>query len=159
MDIILGSTLYSNLSKKIEEMIVAEAEKGNMLKWKEQDLAEVIAKGDAILAITGKEVIGFTSLHRWSNYSEICALVVSPLHRRKGVGTALVAKALYLAQEKYPDKAVILLPNKISFHISEKLGFIGIDKESLDKEIWELCNSCKECKKFPACHCQPMILK
>ncbi len=83
MDIIVSSTLYCNLSKKIEEMIAIEAEKGNMLKWKEQNLAKVIAKGDAVLAITGEDVIGFASLNCWRNYTEICALVVSPLYREE----------------------------------------------------------------------------
>lgn len=159
MDIILGSTLHTNLSKKIEEMIVVEAEKGNMLKWKEQDLFEVIAKGDAVLVLIKGEIVGFTCLGLWRNYTEICALVVAPEHRRKGIGTALVNKASYLARRKYYNKPVILLPNKISFHIGEKLGFVGIDKENLDKEVWEICNSCKEYRKFPACHCRPMILK
>ncbi|MFA5994797.1 MAG: GNAT family N-acetyltransferase, partial [Parcubacteria group bacterium] len=38
------------------------------------------------------------------------------------------------------------------------IGFSGRSKQYFSPEIWASCSACREWEKFPACHCQPMVL-
>lgn len=157
--IVTGNASHSHFSGNLEKMIGPEAERSKMLKWNEADLKKVINDGDSVLALVGKEIVGFTCLILYQKYVEICALIVASEHRKNGIGMALMEKAVNLAKEKHSDKIIILLPNKVSFYMGEKFGFIVTDKNSFDNEIWEGCVLCLEHKNFPDCHCQPMMLR
>lgn len=159
VEIVASNASHSHFSENLEKMIDPEAKKSKMLKWSEADLKKVINDGNSILALTNKETVGFTCLILYQKYVEICALIVASEHRKKGIGMALMEKAVNLAKEKHSDKIIILLPNKISFHMGKKFGFIVTDKNSFDDEVWENCIFCLEHKNFPDCHCQPMMLK
>lgn len=159
MRIVVSNASCGHFSKKLERMICSEAEKSKMLKWNKADLKKTIDNEDSILVLANKEIVGFTCLILYQKNVEICALIVASEHRRRGIGTVLMGKAVNLAKEKYSNKGIILFPNKISSHIGEKFGFVVIDKNILDDEVWEKCTFCLERKNFPNCRCRPMMLK
>lgn len=146
-------------AKKIAQFIQPEAKSGLMLPWSEEELRKGIEKGDAILAFRDNTVIGHIGLVIWTRYVETSSLIISLNERGKGIGRLLLSAGTDLGQEKYPEKEVILLPNRISFQIGLRLGFEERSKDSFDREIWESCRTCLDLPKFPDCHCRPMILK
>lgn len=158
VEFVIADVSFGHFSKKLEEMIEVEAKKRKMLAWKEATLSEVIDKGDAVFALVDCGMVGFVCLTLYIQYVEICALIVVSEHRNKKIGSSLMEKAISLAKEKYPDKAIILLSNTISFYMGEKFGFTVVEKSIFDNEIWESCVFCREYKNFPQCHCRPMML-
>ncbi|WP_457681342.1 N-acetyltransferase [Thermovibrio sp.] len=81
----------------------------------------------------------------WSDLAEIRSLAVDPEHTRRGIGTALVKRALSEAKE-FGIPRVFTLTYQVKFF--EKLGFKVIDKEKLPHKIWR---DCINCVKFPNC--------
>lgn len=157
-EFIMADASFGHFAKKLEDMIAVEVKKGEMLKWNEVVLKEAIDNEDAILVLVDEEIAGFVCLILHRRYVEICALIVAFGHRNKKIGTSLMEKAISLAKEKYSDKIIILLPNKISHHLGEKFDFTNVARSGFDDEVWNDCVFCSEHKKFPDCHCQPMML-
>ena len=156
--IVTGNALHSHFSKNWEKMIDPEAKKNKMLKWNEADLKKAISDSNSVLALVGEEAVGFVCLILRQKYVEICALIVTPEHRKRGIGMALMEKAISLAKEEHSDKSIILFSNEISSRMCEKFGFVIADKKSLNIETWKACDVCPEHKNFPDCRCQPMML-
>lgn len=145
-------------AREIEEMIKSEAEGGRMLAWKAAELQEPIAQGRAIRASRHGETVGFVCLIPHRKEVEICALIVQSELRGKKIGLNLMARAISLANELYPDKRILLMANEDSASLGKKFGFVDVEKEILDEEIWSGCVACVENNNRPICHCQPMLL-
>jgi len=144
---------------ELTNLIAQEAAKSNMLAWEKKALAEQISKSNACLALHQNQLVGYVGLIEWNAYIEISALIVKAEFRQQKIGSSLVKRIINVALERYPDKEIIILPNKISSKISLKLGFQAKAKNELAQEIWSACTNCKEVAIFPDCHCQPMIFQ
>ena len=81
----------------------------------------------------------------WSDLAEIRSLAVDREHTGRGIGTALVKRALEESKE-FGIFRVFTLTYQVKFF--EKLGFKVIDKEKLPQKIWR---DCINCVKFPNC--------
>jgi len=81
----------------------------------------------------------------WSDLAEIRSLAVDREHTGRGIGTALVRRALEESKE-FGIFRVFTLTYQVKFF--EKLGFKVIDKEKLPQKIWR---DCINCVKFPNC--------
>lgn len=145
-------------AREIEMMIKSEAEGGCMLAWKAAELQEPIAQGRAIRASRHGETVGFVCLIPHLIEVEICALIVQSKLRGYKIGLNLLRRAICLAQELYPDKRILLLANEDSASLGKKFGFVDVEKEIFDEEIWSGCVACVEKNNRPICHCQPMLL-
>jgi amino-acid N-acetyltransferase len=92
------------------------------------------------------EVLGVCALTIfWGDLAEIRSLAVDSKHTGRGIGTALVKRALEEARE-FGIPRVFTLTYQVKFF--EKLGFKVIDKERLPHKIWR---DCINCVKFPNC--------
>ena len=156
--IVLSEKSHVKFVLQLENMILVEAERNNMLQQSSNNLIEQIIKGKALLAFAGNdEFVGYTCLEVWKKYIEIGAVIVNPSFRKCGTGTALIKNALHLALNKYSDKRIIILSNTKTCKISLKLGFIDQAKDKFDEEIWSICPTCKDYQNFPNCRCQAMV--
>jgi len=81
----------------------------------------------------------------WDNLAEVRSLAVAPGHTGKGIGTALVKRALEESLELGINR-VFTLTYQVDFF--RKLGFREIDKNTLPHKIWR---DCINCVKFPNC--------
>lgn len=145
-------------AREIEAMIKSEAEGGRMLAWKEAELLEPIVQGRAIRASRHGETVGFVCLIPHLIEVEICALIVQSKCRGNEFGLNLMARAISLANELYPDKRILLLANEDSASLGKRFGFVDVEKEIFDEEIWNGCVACVEHNHRPDCHCQSMLL-
>jgi amino-acid N-acetyltransferase len=120
------------------------AAKGQLL---ERTLAEVTSKiRDFTVAVEGGDLLGVAALHAVSrDLAEIRSLAVQPGREERGLGTALVEKALKDAARMGVTK-VFALTYRTEFF--EKMGFTRVDKQTLPQKIWR---DCMRCAKYPDC--------
>lgn len=158
IDILLADSSFGHFAKELADMTLAESKNNRMLAWREDELRKAMEERNAFVAFSKIGLSGFVCLVSYQKYIEICALIVKVGRRGKHDGTRLMKVIIELAEEKYPDKRVVLLANEISFRMGERFGFVAIDKNDLDDEIRTGCAACPERKNYPDCHCQPMLL-
>jgi amino-acid N-acetyltransferase len=131
-------------AQRIQFLINEYAKLGLMLPRSIQSIYENIR--DFWVYEEGGEVLGVCALTIfWSDLAEVRSLAVAPGHTGKGIGTALVKRALEEARE-FGIERVFTLTYQVGFF--EKLGFKVIDKEKLPHKIWR---DCINCVKFPNC--------
>ncbi|BCD60497.1 amino-acid N-acetyltransferase [Nitratiruptor sp. YY08-14] len=106
------------------------------------------------VAKTDKNIIGYVALHIHSKtLAEIRSLVVSRVYQGKGIGKALVEKAIKEGKFLKVKKILSLTYNKEFF---QKIGFYEINKEDVpEHKIWQ---DCIKCKHFPICNEVAMMI-
>ena len=99
-----------------------------------------------------EKLVGVCALHIcWDNLAEIRSLAVVDEFHGKGVGGALITKALGEA-DSYGITRVFTLTYQPDFF--KKLGFRDIDKSELPHKVW---SDCINCSKFPDCNEEALI--
>ena len=138
-------------AERIQFLINEYAKQGLMLPRSINSIYEHIR--DFWVYEENGEVLGTCALTIfWNDLAEVRSLAVDPEHLRRGIGTALVKKALDEAKE-FGINRVFTLTYQVKFF--EKLGFKVIDKNSLPHKIWR---DCINCVKFPNCDETAMII-
>ncbi len=131
-------------AEKIQFLINGYAKQGLMLPRSINSIYENIR--DFWVCEENGEIVGVCALTVfWNDLAEVRSLAVSPEHTRKGIGTALVEKALQEARDLGIGR-VFTLTYQVEFF--KKLGFRVVDKNSLPHKIWR---DCVNCVKFPNC--------
>ncbi|WP_456341551.1 N-acetyltransferase [Thermovibrio sp.] len=131
-------------AERIQFLINEYAKLGLMLPRSIQSIYENIR--DFWVYEEKGEVLGVCALTIfWGDLAEIRSLAVDSKHTGRGIGTALVKRALEEAKE-FGIPRVFTLTYQVKFF--EKLGFKVIDKEKLPHKIWR---DCINCVKFPNC--------
>jgi len=131
-------------AERIQFLINEYAKLGLMLPRSIQSIYENIR--DFWVYEEKGEVLGVCALTIfWGDLAEIRSLAVDSKHTGRGIGTALVKRALEEARE-FGIPRVFTLTYQVKFF--EKLGFKVIDKEKLPHKIWR---DCINCVKFPNC--------
>jgi amino-acid N-acetyltransferase len=129
----------------IHDLVNRFAEEELMLSVSRVDLYDRLR--DFFVFEDGEKVIGCAALHfTWENLAEVRSLAVRRDSQKKGVGKALVERALAEARE-FECSRVFTLTFVPAFF--EKLGFRRIDKAELPHKVWA---DCIKCPKFPDCN-------
>ena len=137
-------------ARMIQGLIKIYADKGLMLPRSLNDLYETIRQ--YILYEENGGILGVCGLHvAWEDLAEIRSLAVDPGHNGRGIGAALVEKAMDEARRLGVPKVFTLtyVPGFFS-----KLGFTVVDKQEFPHKIW---SDCVRCHKFPDCDETGMI--
>jgi len=120
------------------------ADEGKMLHRSLNEIYENL-RDFFVYEIDGK-LVGAVALHVvWENLAEIRSLVVDKEYESRGVGSALVEKALENARELEISN-IFVLTYVPDFFL--KSGFSVMDKQELPHKIW---SDCIRCHKFPDC--------
>lgn len=131
-------------AEKIQFLINEYAKQGLMLPRSINSIYENIR--DFWVYEENGEIVGACALTIfWSDLAEIRSLAVDKNYVRRGIGSALVKKAIEEARE-IGIKKVFTLTYQVDFF--KKLGFKEIDKNTLPQKIWR---DCINCIKFPNC--------
>ena len=106
---------------------------------------------DYVVARSGSEIIGCIALHcMWEDIAELRSLVVKESHQHKGIGTALLERALSEAKTM-GVKTVVAFTYSPGFF--KKLGFGTVARKDLPPIVF--VDSLK-CPKYPSCDCVPV---
>ena len=123
------------------------------LPWSEQSLIDSVKREDTMFLVceefdeknsddTGDEnsnIVGYIGMYLSFDEGDITNVAVSPAHRKKGYGEALVSKAKELAKEKQLE--MILLEVRVSnapaISLYKKMGFeeLGIRKNFYEHPV------------------------
>lgn len=107
---------------------------------------------DYFVAEKDKTLVGCCALHIcWKDLAEVKSLAVKSNHRRNGIGTLLVNRALGEAKDINIKKVFCLTYIPKFFR---RFRFRKIEKKYLPHKIW---NECITCPKFPNCDEVPML--
>lgn len=152
MNIIYRKALLKDIGA-MQKLVEPEVESGVILIRSDNEISTNIRS--YTLAFEEDRLAGFVALHiHTASLAEIRSLTVGNSYRGKGIGTALVKKAIDEAV-KLGVKEVLALTYKQSFF--ENLDFVEIEKESLpEHKIWA---DCIKCKHFPVCNEISLIKK
>lgn len=121
---------------------VAEIEKACFsLPWSEQSLVDSVEREDTMFLVCedAQEIVGYIGMYLSFDEGDITNVAVSPAHRKKGYGEAIVSKALELAKEKQLE--MILLEVRVSnvpaISLYKKMGFeeIGMRKNFYEHPV------------------------
>ena len=121
---------------------VAEIEKACFsLPWSEQSLVDSVVREDTMFLVCedAQEIVGYIGMYLSFDEGDITNVAVSPAHRKKGYGEAIVSKAVELAKEKQLE--MILLEVRVSnvpaISLYKKMGFeeIGMRKNFYEHPV------------------------
>lgn len=91
-------------------------------------------------------IVGCVGLRvTWDGLAEIVSLAVATGHEKRGIGQALVKKAMDQAADLKMKRVFALTYVQAFF---ERIGFKPIDKIGLPHKVW---NECTKCSKFAEC--------
>ncbi len=131
-------------AKDIQRLIRFWADKEKMLQRPLNEIYERI-RDYGVFETNGK-IVGVVALHVvWEDIAEIRSLSVDEGYEKNNIGTELVKWGLDQAKE-VGVKSVFVLTYVPDFF--KKLGFHGIDKQTLPHKIW---SDCVRCHMFPDC--------
>lgn len=118
------------------------------MPWSEQSLKDSVTRADTLFFVCeedvcddmlpeeGKalqtEIVGYIGMYVSFEEGDITNVAVSPAHRKKGYGEALVSKAKELAKEKQLEMILleVRVSNEPAISLYKKLGFeeLGLRK-------------------------------
>lgn len=129
-----------------------EAELGNMLPRKPEDILKEIEDGLGHVVFKGQVPIAYCRMKLWPKSSavELGSMVVEPEHRRNNTAIETTNVMIGKAQQKFPGSRIFVLAENIkSQSLASKIGGASLDKNELDDEVWELCKEPgQECSHF-----------
>lgn len=130
--------------KAMHALINYYAGKEEMLPRSLNDIYENIQ--EYLVVEHAKKIIGCCALHvSWEDLAEIKSLAIDPKHRKRGLGSKLVAECHKRAKALgvYRTFALTFKPE-----FFRKLGYKLIKRDDLPHKVW---GECVRCPKFPDC--------
>jgi len=126
-----------------------------------------IDEGKAIIALSGKELVGFCYIESWSDkrYVANSGLIVKHSFRSTGVAKKIKRKAFEHSKKMFPNAKLFGLTTSLPvMKINSELGYIPVTYGELtqDKQFWDGCKSCVnyeilQSKKKSNCMCTAML--
>ena len=110
------------------------------LPWSEKSFQESITREDTIFLVSEEQtsvITGYIGMYLSFDEGNITNVAVSPQHRKKGYGEALVSAAKEKAKEKQIEKIFleVRVSNSPAISLYEKMGFenLGVRKNFYEK--------------------------
>jgi N-acetylglutamate synthase-like GNAT family acetyltransferase len=106
-----------------------------------------ITDRQGIIALQGKELVGFCYIESWSDkqYVANSGLIVKPSFRGTGVATKIKKKAFEHSRKLFPEAKLFGLTTSLAvMKINSDLGYIPVTYSELtqDEAFWKGCSSC-----------------
>ena len=110
-------------------------------------ITKKIIDGDAIIATSGKELVGFCYIETFTNgtYVSNSGLIVDSKYQGKGIAKKIKRRVLGLAREKYPEAKVFgITTSHVVMNINFGLGYkpVPFNKLTDDQQFWDGCKTC-----------------
>ncbi len=129
---------------EVQRLINHFARKEEMLPRSLNELYETVR--DIFVCEAGGKLLGTCCLHiLWEDLAEVRSLAVRKEAQGRGIGTALVKRALREAKALGVKKVFVLTYIPEFFR---RLNFREVDKSTLPQKIW---GECLKCHRFPEC--------
>lgn len=147
--ITVASEAHFGYAEAICELIEASAKaRGTGIAKRQPEYVRTkMANGNAIIALSGEELVGFCYIETWSHgkYVANSGLIVAPEFRGHGLARSIKRHAFKLARTKYPEARVFGITTSLAvMKINYELGYRPVTFSELtqDEAFWNGCKSC-----------------
>jgi hypothetical protein len=147
--IVIGQLKHEQYAEAICKLIEESAKiRGTgIAKRQPEYIIQKLRNGNAIIALQGETLAGFCYVEKWEHgkYVANSGLIVNPEFRNYGLARAIKAKAVKLAQKKYPKAKVFGITTSAAvMKINSDLGYRPVTFSELtqDETFWKGCQSC-----------------
>jgi len=144
------------LEDQIKVLVDADMQTGVFVGKAVAEIREELDLGKSLVAFWGQEIVGYVSYRDWGQVIEIMTIFVKEEYRSRGIGQYLGGCIFFKIKNSCPSKKIVVLPNKLSKPIFEKLGFCYFSKAIMPDILRDACGGCPEKNNFPICHCNYM---
>jgi N-acetylglutamate synthase-like GNAT family acetyltransferase len=127
--------------------IVSKEPNTALVKRSPELIREKISKGDAVVATSAGEVVGFGYLSPWEDKKFVShsGVVVRQDQRGDGLGKLIKRELVSLTRKKFPEAIIFgLTLNPSVMKLNSELGYIPVsyDQISTDDAFWKGCETC-----------------
>lgn len=147
--IFVANQSHRNYSTLICEMIEEAAQNRGtgIAKRDPKYIQRKIEEGDAVIALHGKQLVGFCYIECWENkkYVVNSGLIVHPDFRNSGLAKAIKSSVFELSQKKYPYAKLFGITTSMAvMKINSSLGYqpVAFSELTKDEAFWDGCKSC-----------------
>lgn len=160
---------YTSYAKEIcKQYEISAKDRGTGIATRTPEyIASKMAKGDAVIALLGEELVGFCYIESFEakKYVSNSGLIVVPKFRGQGISKKIKEVAFNLARENYPGAQVFgITTSAVVMKINSDLGYIPVTYSQLtrDEAFWKGCASCSnyeilKSKEYKMCMCTAML--
>lgn len=148
----IATSEHGDFANEICELIEVSAQQRGtgIAKRSPEYIKQKMAEGKAIIALNGKELVGFCYIETWSEkqYVANSGLIVKHEYRTTGIATKIKEKAFEHSRKMYPKAKLFGLTTSLPvMKINSDLGYYPVIYSELtqDAEFW---NGCKSCVNF-----------
>lgn len=136
-------------AEEICELIAQSAKQRGtgIAKRSPEYILQKVEEGKSIIALAGKELVGFCYIESWSDkkYVANSGLIVKHEFRSSGVAKKIKQKAFQHSRKLYPGAKLFGLTTSLPvMKINSELGYIPVIYSELtqDEQFWRGCQSC-----------------
>ena len=111
------------------------------LPWSEQSLMDSVVREDTVFLVCEDDdsIVGYIGMYISFDEGDITNVAVSPVHRKKGYGEALVVKAKAVAKAKQLEMILleVRVSNEPAISLYKKMGFeeLGLRKNFYEHPV------------------------
>ncbi len=145
----IANKLHSKYAEQLSEMyrISATERKTGIAQRKPAYLIEKMESGNAVIALSGEQLVGFCYIETWSTakYVANSGLIIDPRFRKMGYAKKIKQFVFQLARNKYPEAKVFGITTSLAvMKINSDLGYKPVTFSELtqDETFWNGCKSC-----------------
>lgn len=111
-------------------------------------IIEKMEKGNAVIALDGKNLAGFCYIEAWSHGKFVAnsGLIVHPNYRGKGIAKAIKKKVFEHSRTKFPTSKIFSITTGLPvMKLNSDLGYKPVTFSELtdDQSFWKGCQTCK----------------
>ena len=126
----------------------AKARGTGIAKRSKSYLERKIISGDAIIALSEDDFVGFCYIETWDNRSYVVhsGLIVNPKYRGLGLGKKIKTAIFKYSKKKYPKAKIFgITTGAAVMNINYSLGYRPVTFSQLteDQLFWDGCKACK----------------
>jgi len=110
-------------------------------------IAQKMITRRAVIALDGKELVGFSYIETWSHSKFVAnsGLIVAHKYRSFGFAKKIKSKIFHLSRKLYPNSKIFSITTGLAImKLNTQLGFKPVTFSELteDKEFWRGCEGC-----------------
>lgn len=146
---IIGHLSLIHYAEEICQLIAesAKARGTGIAKRPVQYIQDKISSGNAILALSQNQLVGFCYIETWEHgkYVANSGLIIHPDFRQMGLAKQVKTHIFQLSKTKYPNAQIFGITTSLAvMRINSSLGYQPVTFSELtqDEAFWKGCQSC-----------------
>jgi hypothetical protein len=146
---VIGHPSLIHYAEEICQLIAesAKARGTGIAKRPVQYIQDKISSGNAILALSQNQLVGFCYIETWEHgkYVANSGLIIHPDFRQMGLAKQVKTHIFQLSKTKYPNAQIFGITTSLAvMRINSSLGYQPVTFSELtqDEAFWKGCQSC-----------------